>query len=68
MDRTFERPRRVRYTARRSSLPQILRERFFVSDSSAGRGWSDRKADAVAVLVIFAAAVSFAIYFISSSA
>ena len=34
----------------------------------AGRRWSDRKADAVAVLVIFAAALLFAIYLVSASA
>jgi len=40
-----------------------------VSESATpNRGWSDRKADAVAVLVIFTALVLGAIYFISGGA
>jgi hypothetical protein len=39
-----------------------------VSDSTSRPRWSDRKADAVAVLVIFTAAVLFALYFVSASA
>ena len=45
-----------------SSTPADARQR------PAGRHWSDRKADAVAVLVIFTAAVLFALYFVSTSA
>ena len=38
-----------------------------MSDSeSAGKHWSDQKADAVAVLTIFIACVLFALHFISN--
>jgi len=65
MNRTIERPA----TARLHCAPGGNFGSVYVSQNeSSSRGWSDAKADAVGVLVVFAALVLGAIYFISGGA